>query len=228
MNICRSRKYIIRSFPGLECSKQIENILHDYANAEAIFYSQFENPDPYIPNASYIVGKYEIENRMNDLRFSPSAYTEYVVFCEANGRAIMAAPSSIGESRLLKMLDPNAEKPMIFYYRKCWWPAYYIAFGLTKGCPGYFVISYDANGCRVASTRIQSYDAVGNELANFPPNYNYTNAIALQSDYSKKRKTLFGMVAMDYIIILIGIFCVGIFILFVCGFMILWELLTKL
>lgn len=195
MNDTYSRKSIKSEFPGPKCAKEIEEILSGSLASGGIwsqinnFYSQFEQ-NAVIPDASYTVSQYHIENPGKNLGFGePGGASKYLVYCRADGQAIVAAPYSVGNTQHSRMLDVNAPKPMVFSYRKFYWPAINLGWGLTKGCPGYMVVNYDANNFQLGLNRITDDNVEGNELVDFPSEYDYTHAIALEPDYTRLPKS---------------------------------------
>lgn len=63
------------------------------------------------------------------------------------------------------LLDVNSRLPQPVSYRRIWWPAYRLGYGLTKGKPGYFVLFHDKHGNRFAAHRLFTHQDKISHLA---------------------------------------------------------------
>lgn len=183
MNVS-ARKTSGNIFPGPHVAQKIEEIL---ADKNAVENFNWDYKTEYIPDASYMISqsvtKVDYTIHTGPV-YEPLNVSKYMIFFRADGKAITAIPYSIAQHNRTTLLDPNSEKPMIFSYRKYYRPAMTIL-GMRKCGSDYIVIYYDANGFQISYDRINWSDRTGNELATFNEYYDWTNAIALEADYSK-------------------------------------------
>jgi hypothetical protein len=142
-----------------------------------------------IPNASYFVSS-----------STPKIYSSIVCApgscgCRGRCRIQFYTPSgyALSESRLgiscssaRSCIDPSTDKPKIASYRRIWWPAFRVGFGLTKGVPGYAVLFHDKHGNRIAWCRLNSADEPMHKWTP-SPSVDFSSAIEELADFSAKR-----------------------------------------
>ncbi|CAH6419618.1 Hypothetical protein HVR_LOCUS688 [uncultured virus] len=138
-----------------------------------------------IPGASYYV--YEGATTKNSpIACTPGGMSEgskTVTFYTADGDIITTIDHQQQFLIVRAKLDLNAPKPKAASYKKIWWPAFELGWGMTKGVPGYAVLFHDKNGNRFAWERISSEDADISTLTEV----DLSSAVEEEADYSRKR-----------------------------------------
>lgn len=143
-----------------------------------------------IPRASYYV--YE----GSPTKDSPIIHTpggvdgdsKKVTFYTSEGDPIITIEHNFKFSIIAAKLDKNAPKPKAASYKRIWWPAFDLGWGMTKGSPGYAVLFHDKNGNRFAWERMSSEDADISMLTKV----DLSSAVEEKSDFSRKRTETHG------------------------------------
>ena len=84
-----------------------------------------------------------------------SGKAKFVTFYTRDGSPLATIPNDFMFPRFQKMLDHDGGTPVIASYRRVYWPAIGLGFGLRKGVAGYAVYYHDKNGYRIACRRIE-------------------------------------------------------------------------
>lgn len=115
-----------------------------------------------IPESSYYC--FSTGPKSNDpvynLPWGCSGGDRLVTFYKSNGDIVKSLVGDyVGRGQYLNsLLDPTAPKPQPISYKRIWWPAIRLGFGMTKGAPGYMVLFHDKNGNRFECIRISGPD----------------------------------------------------------------------
>lgn len=134
-----------------------------------------------VPNSSYVI--YEGQSEMGGV----PAKSKLVTFYTCDGDAIVTIPHGFRFPVIERKLDKTAPKPRPTAFKRIWWPAIRLGFGMTKGVPGYMVIFYDKNGNAIDFKRIK--DQSSDEPYEF---YDCRLAKELEPDFSKKEMSKTG------------------------------------
>lgn len=140
-----------------------------------------------IDNASYLVyeGTPTKDSISIELPGGVKCKCKNVTFYTFDGEPIITLEHDFRFPRMDEKLDPKAPKPKPVSYRKIYWPAIHIGFGMEKGCPGYFVLFHDKNNNRMGCSRIEGPET---DVLSTITNYDLSNAFEEQADYSYQPK----------------------------------------
>lgn len=137
-----------------------------------------------IPGASYHIyeGAPMKDSPITRMPGGVSGGSKMVTFYNANGDDITTIEHNFMFPVMDDKLDQTAPKPKPVSYRRIWWPAFQIGFGMTKGQPGYAVLFHDKNDIRIGWIRISSPD----DNISTCQKYDLTDAVEEPSDFSLK------------------------------------------
>ena len=109
--------------------------------------------------------------------------SKVVTFYTFDGEPIKTIEHKFHFPLIEAKLDPAAPKPKPVSFRKIWWPAFDVGFGLTKGTPGYAVLFHDKNGNRIGWERMKCVNTDIKTLTRF----DLSEAYEEPADFSRKR-----------------------------------------
>jgi len=138
----------------------------------------------YIKNAAYYI--YDLGPKINSSICCTASGipggSKEVTFYTFDGDAITTIQHSM-EFKEKEKLDQQANKIKPKSYRRIWWPAFNVGFGLTKGCPGYAILFHDKNGNRIGWARM---DTENDDIEKFSK-YDLSESIEEPSDFIKQK-----------------------------------------
>lgn len=140
-----------------------------------------------IKDASYYVidTNPKIDSPIYDIPGAISGNCKYITFYTFDGNPIITIPFEIKNMfDIQEMIDVSAPIPKPYSFRKIWWPAIQVGFGLTKGSPGYAVMFHDKNGNRIGWERIKDENV--NIKENHLSKFNLKDVIEEKSDFTLK------------------------------------------
>jgi hypothetical protein len=78
------------------------------------------------------------------------------------------------------------KKPQPISFKRIWWPAIRLGFGMTKGSPGYAVYFHDKNGNRIGWKRMDSADEDSSNWSK----WDLSKAVEEPSDFSQMEQEI--------------------------------------
>lgn len=150
-----------------------------------------------IPGASYYVyeGNPTKESSVAETPGGLRGGSKYVTFYTFDGNPIVTMEHNMAMQTVKAKLDPTAPIPKVASYRRVWWPAHHLGWGMRKGVPGYAIFFHDKNGNRIGWGRLAFPDQslfppstdfydLKNPSCIFP--YDISDSVEEPADFSEK------------------------------------------
>jgi hypothetical protein len=148
-----------------------------------------ESDNSMIVGSSYCVyeGAPRIDSDIWNVPGGVSSDSKTVTFYTFDGNPIITVLHNMKHHIIENNLDKSAPKPKPSSYRRIWWPAFNMGFGIVKGAPGYAILFHDKNGNRIGWERMPSIDTNINECVT---KYDISEAREEPSDFTLKPTNL--------------------------------------
>jgi hypothetical protein len=148
-----------------------------------------ENHFFYFPNmdivatSSYVVfdGQAKATDSISRTPDGCPGSSKYATFYTFDGQGLCTIPHNFLFPSILARLDLTAPKPQPSSFKRIWWPAIRLGFGMTKGSAGYAVYFHDKNGHRIGWTRMTTPDEDSSNWSK----WDLSHAVEEPSDFSE-------------------------------------------